>query len=323
MTIDIAGDLGGSQFRVRVLHSGTARADIVRDHALPPGDPYDFIAATLPGVLKEAEAGTGTRGELSVGRVVVGLSGLFGAADSRRTADALERLRARLTVRALAVTDDAVTAYLGALGSTPGVVLAAGTGAVGFGWDGGSRSARVDGWGLTGGDAGSGYWIGSRGAQAALRALDGRGEPTGLLDAFLARYGDAAEFGRSTALTTPPKSYVADFCLDVLELSEQGDPTAGRICDEAACSLVDTASTCAARAGIDDTDGFALAVTGRVVATPNDLVTRIRGHLHERLPRARWYEPLGEPLDGAAAATEGEFLLALADDPYVAIEGEF
>ncbi|MYS50866.1 ATPase, partial [Streptomyces sp. SID6013] len=78
---------------------------------------------------------------------------------------------------------DAVTAHAGALGGRAGVVLAIGTGsvAVGIGADG--TYARVDGWGPLLGDDGSGARIGTAGLRAALRAHDGRGPATALLDA--------------------------------------------------------------------------------------------------------------------------------------------
>jgi len=67
------------------------------------------------------------------------------------------------------VTDDAVTAHLGALGGEPGVVVAAGTGAIALGVGESGASARADGWGTLLGDDGGGYWIGRRsGARAAL-----------------------------------------------------------------------------------------------------------------------------------------------------------
>ena len=80
------------------------------------------------------------------------------------------------------VTNDAVTAYLGALGER------AGSGdrrrhrersRSPSGPDG--QWARADGWGTLLGDAGGGYWIGRRALELALRAADGRGGSPELL----------------------------------------------------------------------------------------------------------------------------------------------
>ncbi|WBM80084.1 hypothetical protein KIV56_00185 [Cryobacterium breve] len=77
---------------------------------------------------------------------------------------------------------DSVTSYLGALGDTPGAVIAVGTGvvtlAVGVG-----AVARVDGWGYLIADAGSGYWLGRAALDSVMRDYDGRGQVTALRNA--------------------------------------------------------------------------------------------------------------------------------------------
>ncbi len=84
------------------------------------------------------------------------------------------------------VSDDAVTAHLGALGGEPGVVIVAGTGAIALAVD--EVAARADGWGTRLGDDGGGYWIGRAGLAAALRAHDGRGGSRELLARAMARF---------------------------------------------------------------------------------------------------------------------------------------
>src|SRR5450759_4626662 len=118
-------------------------------------------------------------------RVLVGTTGL-GVAD---TADALlEELRDHGT-QSVHLAHDSVTSYLGALGDRTGCVVAAGTGVVTLA-AGVTTAARVDGWGWILGDAGSGFWIGRRAIDMALRAYDGRGPATALLDLVRADFGD-------------------------------------------------------------------------------------------------------------------------------------
>ncbi|MFD1541824.1 hypothetical protein ACFSJ0_32575, partial [Nonomuraea guangzhouensis] len=90
--------------------------------------------------------------------------------------DAPEELATRLlgTARRVMITTDVVTSHAGAFSGGPGVVLAAGTGAIALGVStaggSGARPAvvrQVDGWGFLYGDAGGGYWIGRRGLEAA------------------------------------------------------------------------------------------------------------------------------------------------------------
>lgn len=103
---------------------------------------------------------------------VVGAAGLstLGEALRAKLPGALER---EFGVGQVALVADAVTAYAGALGSTPGAVVAAGTGLIAIGTDL-TRWRRADGWGHLLGDCGSGAWIGRAGLEAALRAYDGR-----------------------------------------------------------------------------------------------------------------------------------------------------
>src|SRR2546427_337903 len=75
------------------------------------------------------------------------------------------------------------------------------TGALTLATDGSGRHARVDGWGYLVGDLGSGYWIGRRGIEAALRALDGRDGSLSLLTLARSIYGE---------LETLPQRLAAD-----------------------------------------------------------------------------------------------------------------
>jgi glucosamine kinase len=120
-------------------------------------------------------------------RVLVGTTGL-GVEDT--AAALLEKLSDHGT-SSVYLAHDSVTSYLGALGDRTGCVVAAGTGVVTLGV-GATRAVRVDGWGWILGDAGSGFWIGRRAIDMALRAFDGRGPSTGLLDLVRADFGDPA-----------------------------------------------------------------------------------------------------------------------------------
>jgi len=122
-----------------------------------------------------------------VAEVIVGAAGALAAPDAACSLG--DALLASLQAERVAVTSDAVIAHAGALNGEPGVVLIAGTGvvALAIGADGELRTA--DGWGPWLGDEGGGAWIGAAGLRAALRAHDGRGPSTTLLDAARARFG--------------------------------------------------------------------------------------------------------------------------------------
>lgn len=87
------------------------------------------------------------------------------------------------------VDHDCRVALAGGLSGRPGIVQIAGTGSSCYGRDAAGRAWRSGGWGQLIADEGSGYWLGVQAMQAAVRAYDGRGAPTLLLNAVLERLG--------------------------------------------------------------------------------------------------------------------------------------
>ena len=168
-----------------------------------------------------------------VDEVIVGAAGAEAAPDAARALG--EALLASLRAERIAVTSDAVIAHAGALEGRPGVVLIAGTGvvALAIAADGAWRTA--DGWGPRLGDEGGGAWIGAAGLRAALRAHDGRGPSTTLLDAARARFGAPQTW--PAQLTGA--AAVASFAPDVL--AADGDAAALEIVSAAAKALAATA----------------------------------------------------------------------------------
>jgi N-acetylglucosamine kinase-like BadF-type ATPase len=82
------------------------------------------------------------------------------------------------------LTNDA-DLVLCALDDLVGIALIAGTGSVVLGRDRHGASRRTGGWGHLIGDEGSGYDMGRKALQSAVRVADGRGEATMLLNAIL------------------------------------------------------------------------------------------------------------------------------------------
>ena len=165
--------------------------------------------------------------------VIVGAAGALRAPDAARALG--DALLASLPAERVAVTSDAVIAHAGALNGEPGVVLIVGTGVVALAIDADGALCTADGWGPWLGDEGGGAWIGAAGLRAALRAYDGRGPSTTLLDAARARFGAPNTW--PAQLTDA--AAVASFAPDVL--AAQGDAAARAIVRAAAESLVATA----------------------------------------------------------------------------------
>jgi N-acetylmuramic acid 6-phosphate etherase len=168
-----------------------------------------------------------------VEELIVGAAGALTAPGAARALG--KALLAQLRAERVAVTSDGVIAHAGALNGEPGVVLIAGTGvvALAIGADGALRTA--DGWGPWLGDEGGGAWIGAAGLRAALRAHDGRGPSTALLDAARTRFGAP----KTWPAQLTDAAALASFAPDVL--AAEDDAVALAIVSAAAESLAATA----------------------------------------------------------------------------------
>ncbi|HEY5484457.1 MAG TPA: BadF/BadG/BcrA/BcrD ATPase family protein [Propionibacteriaceae bacterium] len=181
-------------------------------------------------------------------RVLVGTTGL-GVEDT--AAALLDELRDHGT-QSVHLAHDSVTSYLGALGDRTGGVVAAGTGVVTLA-AGETTAARVDGWGWILGDAGSGFWIGRRAIDMALRAYDGRGPETALLDLVRADFGDPA-LAYLTLQGDPLRvARTAAYAKQVDALAETDD-VAAQVLRDAASELVTSVTTALRRVdgSVDD-----------------------------------------------------------------------
>ena len=200
------------------------------------------LAELVTAGIEEAEF---THRGVAVRRVALGVSGL-----TPEEGDAAELLRllGPTSVQEVRLTHDSVTGYLGALGDARGAVVAAGTGAVTLGV-GKSQVARVDGWGQLG-DAGSGYWMGREALHAAMRAYDGRGPGTALLETAFRRWPDIESAYIQVQNDPQVVRLMASFAQDAAELAVD-DEVAGSICRRAAAELAHSTVTALRRVGED------------------------------------------------------------------------
>jgi N-acetylmuramic acid 6-phosphate etherase len=230
-TAFVGVDAGGTKLRAAVVRSS---GELVA-HFEAPGtnlaiDGFAVAASRIADPVRQALA------ERRAMSVVVGIAG----ASNHFLARALEReLAHRLDAKRVRVRADAV-ALLEALPKDGNrLVLAAGTGAVLFGRDRSGKLYRVDGWGPTAGDAGSGYYIGRRALDAALRGHDGRAKRPSFGRALLSElaivhperdianlYADRSSQARVAALVPL-----------VVRAAERGDRLAQQILEDAGNEL--------------------------------------------------------------------------------------
>ncbi|MEJ2870650.1 N-acetylmuramic acid 6-phosphate etherase [Actinomycetospora sp. OC33-EN08] len=276
----VAVDLGRSG--ARVLADGGRR---VTTTGAGLGDPGG--AAAVAAVVRSA-----------VGPVPAGCALAVGVPGALTRPDEAAALAEALTTgwdgaapASVLVTSDVVAWHAGAFGGHgAGVVLAVGTGAVALGVDGDGIVRRIDGHGLLLGDAGGGAWIGQQGLRAALRAVDGAGPDTALVNP-----ARAVLAGRPSA-----PGDLAAFAPAVLEAAESGDPVAARIVDEAVTQLGATArATVDGAASVPSSDSMAALLTPEV---PVAVVGGLAEALTDRLGGTglTLAEAAGDALDGLA-----------------------
>jgi glucosamine kinase len=139
--------------------------------------------------------------------------------------------------RSVRFISDGLAACLGAHGGADGAIVVAGTGSIGVGLIGG-RELRYGGYGFPISDEGSGADIGLQAIRLALRASDGRGDCSPLLDEVLAAFDhdpyQAVAWSEQASATD-----FAAFAPIVLRHANQGDPIGRRIFERAADAVGD------------------------------------------------------------------------------------
>ena len=215
--------------------------------------------------------------------------------DEIRTAEQILAAVSGEGVESLLLAHDSIAGYLAALGHRLGAVSAVGTGVVTLGV-GPMGFARVDGWGNIIGDAGSGFWIGRAALDAAMRAFDGRGQQTLLLELMKKEFPDIPN--AYLALQSDPGrvARIASFSRETIELSKD-DPVAKRIVDEAVEELVLSISAALRTVGFGNSDNPSISWVGNVAR--NQIVSaRLRTNLLKTWPNAEILEANLEPIDG-------------------------
>lgn len=258
MTGTLAVDIGQTGFRLRIADGEVIHSPLGVD-ALTGDAQVRALAVRIADHVPAGESFT---------EVGIGLSGYVDGspAPAALAADVHARLGARTTV----VAADAVTAFLGTIGPRPGTVAICGTGVAALGIGSGGAVRRVDARGFLLGDFGSGFWLGQRGLQAALDAIEGRGEATALARATM-RLGSPQDIYHDAMGSSPAPKYIAGFAPDVLDAAADGDAVAHRILAEAADQLAVTIRTAHLSEGPIGLTGGLTRAGGYVVAVRSAL----------------------------------------------------
>lgn len=200
----------------------------------------------------------------------------------------------------VAVIDDGLAGFVGALNGRNGVVLSIGGGVVSVGGREGLFAHR-DGLGSTFGDEGGGFWLGKNAITKALGIRQGRGDDQEMLTYFA---DECAAYDRLVVKNTAEASTLAiRTAKKVLDAADAGVSTATAIIDEGAYLLAQTVVATWYGSGGSKADSPEIVIQGGP-ARNSSYSTKIALEITAKLPNAVIVESSGDNLDGATWIAE-------------------
>lgn len=202
--------------------------------------------------------------------------------------------------KSVAVIDDGLAGYFGAVGNNDGVVLSIGSGTVAIAGRRGSYS-HADGIGHIFGDLGGGFWLGKAALERVLATLEGRDDATFLTEFF------ESEIKTYESLKSHTDAKAHLLCINaaktLLEAAETKNTDAITIRDKGAEYLAKTIRAAWTNVGGMRNEGISIALLGKL-AENKGYAESIRRRTSSLLPQLTLIEPQGNHLDGAIFIAE-------------------
>ena len=162
--MNLVVDLGQSGARIKIGDEVTA-LNIAKTAALTVVETLELIFNEVP------------RQEFET--VYLSLTGLYGVVTEEQAIG--ELCKKYFNSTHVAVMDDGIAAFVGALGNQSGVVLTLGGGVVAISSNAG-KFGHADGKGAIFGDLGGGFWVGQTAMRRAIATIDGRDDAKDLVE---------------------------------------------------------------------------------------------------------------------------------------------
>jgi N-acetylglucosamine kinase-like BadF-type ATPase len=225
--------------------------------------------------------------------------GLNGAQAPSESADlAAKAISSLVKADRFTITSDVVMNYLGAIGNQPGIVVAAGTGAVVMAISRQGIPYRIDGDGPLIADRGSGFDIGRQGLKIAAMVDDGLPGSTALHRAMIQRFGTLENTVTSVYSAVSPIELVASFSRSVAEAAKEGDEISIEILRCAAQDLALNVQAAARRSKLEG-GPICYSTAGGIFNIGPLLEKPFHDFVGQFLPEAQYQEPLGGAIAGA------------------------
>ena len=284
----LAVDLGqsGARFRTSETEFTSKRSKLAHESTLDVLNDL-FIAA-------QEKLGTTFKSDV----VALSITGVYGDVGDPKPYGQLASKY--FGAKSVAVIDDGLAGYFGAVGNNDGVVLSIGSGTVAIAGRRGSYS-HADGIGHIFGDLGGGFWLGKAALERVLATLEGRDDATFLTEFF------ESEIKTYESLKSHTDAKAHLLCINaaktLLEAAETKNTDAITIRDKGAEYLAKTIRAAWTNVGGMRNEGISIALLGKL-AENKGYAESIRRRTSSLLPQITLIEPQGNHLDGAIFIAE-------------------
>ena len=284
----LAVDLGqsGARFRTTETEFTSKRSKLAHESTLD----------VLNDLFIEAQEKLGTTFHSDV--VALSITGVYGDVGDPKPYGQLASKY--FAAKSVAVIDDGLAGYFGAVGNNDGVVLSIGSGTVAIAGRRGSYS-HADGIGHIFGDLGGGFWLGKAALERVLATLEGRDDATFLTEFF------ESEIKTYESLKSHTDAKAHLLCINaaktLLEAAETKNTDAITIRDKGAEYLAKTIRAAWTNVGGMRNEGISIALLGKL-AENKGYAESIRRRTSSLLPQITLIEPQGNHLDGAIFIAE-------------------
>jgi N-acetylglucosamine kinase-like BadF-type ATPase len=228
--------------------------------------------------------------------VVVGAAGA-GNDTSRLRAEQLLADALGPTARVRVTTDGEIALEAALPDGSPGIVIAAGSGSIGFARDPQGVLRRVGGLGPRIGDEGSGYALARAGLATAGQALDGRGPQTALAARLLGATGSTSLAELVSWVARSETRDVASLAVEVCRSANDGDAEAQRLVREAGEDLARYVDALLPHFG--DLPTVRVAVSGGILGTDSPVRAQLVEALAKREVGLAFRDEPTDPVLGA------------------------
>ena len=234
----------------------------------------------------------------ALARVWLGMTG-YAHEDWERTLIGDTLLEQLPSPAPLHISEDILTAFVGASSYQPGVIVYAGTGSVAFGMDEQGKRARAGGWGYIIDDEGGAYALGRAALQAIYRAQDGRAPATSLHEAVLSALAckDIMHLRQRLYRGDISRSQLASLSPVISNQAQQGDAVAQAIMQQAGIALADLGIATAGQLALDNSATF--YVSGGVFSAGETVLAPFRHRLSKAGSQAQVERAHFSPVIGA------------------------